>query len=117
VFFAAGLGIAVAGAVAACSSSAKLAGQGGQCFAATDCEDGLVCVPQPDGRSACTNDVSGIVHMEDAAAMPDAAVRDGTMTDAPPPNDGAQQDTAPQPDSAPPMDSSADSSASDGTTD
>ena len=66
--------VALGGILAACSTQAKAVAQGGQCFQAIDCQDGLVCVPQPDGRSACTNDVSGIVHIEDAAVPREAAV-------------------------------------------
>jgi hypothetical protein len=101
-------GAVVVALIAACSTHAKLAGQGEQCFQATDCEDGLVCVPAPDGRSACTNDVSSIVHMQEAGGPAEAAPRDGA-TDAPPsdapmmmpdapPAEAAPQDSAPAPD-------------------
>ncbi len=97
--------VALGGILAACSTQAKAVAQGGQCFQAIDCQDGLVCVPQPDGRSACTNDVSGIVHIEDAAVPREAAARDG-MADGQP-GDGAVSD-APPADTAPPVEAATD---------
>ena len=69
----------------ACSTKAKLIAQGGDCLQATDCEDGLVCVPQDDGRRICSNDLSGVQTIEEAAAPRprDGGPRDG-RADAPP---------------------------------
>ena len=76
-----------------CGTKAKLVAQGGECFQATDCADGLVCIPQKDGRRICDNDLSGIQVTEDAAPPPPRdGGRDGASdgpTDAPaPPTDG-----------------------------
>ena len=77
----------------ACSTKAKLIAQGGDCLQATDCEDGLVCVPQKDGRRICDKDLSGVQLTEDAAppreAAPQDAPADGVTADGPPPDDGA----------------------------
>ena len=83
---------------AACSTKAKLIAQGGECFQATDCVDGLVCVPQKDGRRICDNDLTPVQSTEDAAAPavadagPRDASRDGT-SDAPLPPADADTDT------------------------
>jgi hypothetical protein len=77
--------VAIIAALSACSTKAKLISEGGDCLQATDCADGLVCVPQNDGRRICSNDLSGVQTIEEAAAPPprDAGPRDG-RADAPP---------------------------------
>ncbi len=82
-----------------CSTKAKLVVQGGECLQATDCVDGLVCVPQKDGRKLCDSDLSGVQTTEDAAGPPvaDAGRRDGAadaISDAPTPPGDAADDTA-----------------------
>jgi hypothetical protein len=91
---------------AACASKAKLVAQGGECLQATDCADGLVCVPQKDGSRICDNDLSGVQKTEDASPPPakdggpkDGAT-DGAVTDAPPPPADAPDDTGGGTDSA-----------------
>jgi hypothetical protein len=103
------LGIALGAAaaatlLAACGTKAKLVAQGGDCLQATDCADGLVCVPQDNGKRICSNDLSSVQTTEDAQAPPakDAGAKDGTA-DAPAPQDSGQADTA-----APPQDAAAD---------
>jgi hypothetical protein len=58
-----GLGLAVA--AVACSSADKLSGLGGSCALVTDCQAGLVCVPEkasePDGTRVCSNNVNAFV--------------------------------------------------------
>jgi hypothetical protein len=49
-----------ASVVSACSSKAQLAGQGGECNVATDCQPGLVCEPQKSGSSLCSNNLGSI---------------------------------------------------------
>jgi hypothetical protein len=62
-----------------CASKAKLVAQGGDCLQATDCVDGLVCVPQKSGGRICDNDLSGVQATEDATAPAvDAGRRDGS---------------------------------------
>jgi hypothetical protein len=75
----------------ACSSPEKLAGQGGDCYVATDCEEGFVCI-----MNKCSNDLSQIQKMEDSGSdaammmmMPDG----GAPKDAAPPMDSTPQDT------------------------
>ena len=96
--------IAIAvGLFAACGTAAKLVGQGGECEQATDCEDGLVCVPEKDGSHKCDSDLSGI---QAPPEVPDAAGKDATAADAS--TDGSSGTDATQPDdvSAPPPDTS-----------
>ncbi len=98
-------GAVVLAVAAACSTQAKLAGSGAQCFAATDCQEGLFCLPQKGGTSICSNDVSAIQMTEDAAAGGDAAkpMGDGAAAG----DDGATtgEDSAAAPDTGTPMDS------------
>lgn len=52
----------------ACAPDPALVAAGGECFAATDCEPGLVCVPQRGGARACSSDLSQIVGRPPAEA-------------------------------------------------
>ncbi len=61
----------------ACSTPPKLVPQGGECFQATDCADGLVCLPEKAGHSTCDSDVGRIQKTEDAAPPRSDAGRDG----------------------------------------
>jgi hypothetical protein len=76
------------GASSACSSSAKLVAAGGACSLASDCEEGLVCIPTPGastGRS-CSSDLSTIQETELPDTGPDTgAVGEGGTGD----DDGA----------------------------
>ena len=45
------------GPVVACAQT-KAASEGGDCFAATDCDVGLICAVGKDGRRACTKDLT-----------------------------------------------------------
>jgi hypothetical protein len=114
-------------AVAACSSPAALLGQGGQCLQTTDCENGLVCVPQPNnGPKICSSNLATTVSTEEAGttAPTDAPTGDGNVApgDGAPPGDtgsptdgGARgkpdateameaQAAPPKPEAAPPVD-------------
>jgi len=98
LFFGVATAVAVAGLPLGCSS-AKTVGAGGDCFQATDCAPGLVCVPVKVGgeQRVCTNDLTNIVSTEDAAA--DGAARpagDAGSDGAQPPKDGGG-DAAPPP--------------------
>jgi hypothetical protein len=83
----------------ACSSPAKLAGQGGDCYVSTDCQEGLVCIPATAmcGNQAhkCSSDLSCIMSMLDSGG--DAAMMmmgdGGTPKDGAPPMDSSPQDT------------------------
>jgi hypothetical protein len=103
--------------LAACSTSAKLVGNGGECFQAVDCEQGLVCAPQKNGSRICTGDLTGVQSTlpaggdaaadatVDGAPLPDAPV----SPDAPPPQDNfvPPQDNFVPPDTNPPVDTGA----------
>jgi len=95
--------------MASCSES-KLAGVGADCLQATDCEEGLVCIPS-GGRRICSGDLSGI----EKPPEKDASTSDGNQTDAS--RDGAVPDAnkpdtnVPDtnvPDTRPPADTGAD---------
>jgi hypothetical protein len=100
----------------ACGSQ-KLGAQGATCLQATDCQEGLVCVPQPKGANICSSDLSTIQLTEDAtapamdaAAKRDAASADAAVDDAPGADAPVADDAAPPP---PPVDAApADASAS-----
>ena len=92
---------------AACSSPETLEAQGGPCFLATDCQEGLVCIPQPDGSRRCSSDLSSIQVPAEAGAsdavapVPEARAPADTAA----PDAGAGPDTnTPQPDVAAPPD-------------
>jgi hypothetical protein len=56
----------------ACSSKATAGGQGASCNVVSDCQDGLVCVPQKNGSSICSSDLSGVQQLPptpDSGAM------------------------------------------------
>jgi hypothetical protein len=117
LFFAALLGLSTSSLVlAAACSKGKLSGEGGECFQAVDCEDGLICVPQGNVgdqcnpevvNRVCSRDLSGVQTTTcgpnvggggDAASdaprdqvVPDAPRDTGTDTkpDVTPPNDAS----------------------------
>ena len=93
----------------ACSTHGKTVPLGGECFQATDCGDGVVCVPQADGKRICSTDISGIVSVEDAGGPPPADAGDAGSSDAGP--DAARTDAAPK-DAAPPDSEPPDTGAS-----
>jgi hypothetical protein len=113
-----------AAAFSACSSTAKLVGQGGACEQASDCDNDLICIPQKDGSRICSNDLSQVQtppYAQDSGAAPEAsatpaeggAAVDGpvTTTDT---GGGTQPDTStpvadtstPIPDTSTPADTS-----------
>ncbi len=92
------LTLAVALVPQACSQKDSALAKGQPCFLASDCQPGLVCVPQNDGTRICTDDINGV-----AGEGPREAGRDGNMpeageggdapSDGPPPMDTGVQDT------------------------
>jgi hypothetical protein len=110
VTFRFGIGALGLGAVA-CSTPESLAGQGGECFLATDCQPGLVCVPKKDGTRACSSDLSTIEHTpfapgeagvaadagEAGAASPEAGEAGASTDSATGTEAGASVDSAPSP--------------------
>lgn len=80
--------------------TAKLVGSGEDCFVATDCEPGLACVPQADGRRICSNDLSSVSFVPDASeAAPPAEAGKDASTDGSKPETGAP-DTSVLPDTS-----------------
>jgi hypothetical protein len=94
------LSLAVAVAPQACSQKDSTVAKGQPCFLASDCDPGLVCVPQDNGTRICTDDINGIAGdgpMEAGADanMPEAGEGGGDApSDSPPPMDSGQ-DTSP----------------------
>ena len=111
------------GILAACSKENAAIGAGGECFFASDCAPGLICVEQRDkGIRICTDDLRGVVGeppgMEEEEDAGDEAGEGGQETDGPVviPDTGTDQNVAPDtstPDTGidtglPPIDSGAD---------
>jgi hypothetical protein len=103
----------------ACASRAGAVGSGGECYLASDCAPGLVCVEQSNHTRICSDDVSRIAGQAPpdggGPAMDggDASARDGSRPDGaqePPDSGGPQPDTGgPEPDTGgpPPPDAEA----------
>ena len=71
---------------AACAPKNSASAKGQECFAASDCEPGLVCVPQRSGARICSDDLSQVTGQPPAeAGRADAgdATTDGPAADAP----------------------------------
>ena len=77
------------GAGEACGQPDNPATQGGTCALTSDCQEGYVCIKQPDGTRQCTNDLSSIQTTEDAGGGVDSGM-------------AASDSTAPQGDSSAP---------------
>lgn len=99
------VGLAAPLSMGACTS-ASLVPAGGECLQATDCEQGLVCIPS-GGKRVCSADLSGISTVPEAGGN-DAAVNEGGLdvitydADAAPPKDtGVPDNNPPPPDSGP----------------
>ena len=96
---------AAMGAGEACGQAETPAASGGTCEQASDCQEGYVCITQPDGTRQCSNDLTSI-QLTEEGGMEAAAM---AMEGAAPQGDGAappQEGGAPPPDSgSPPMDS------------
>lgn len=81
-------------------------GPGGECFLATDCAPGLVCVEQANKTRICSDDlnrVAGRTPPDGAAAEQDGST-DGASTDGPvtPRDSGVRDTSAPLPDTGGP---------------
>jgi hypothetical protein len=63
----------------ACASRPTPSGPGEDCFAATDCQPGLVCVPQKSGAFVCSSDLTQVA----GRPPPEAGVADSEAGDAP----------------------------------
>lgn len=88
----------------ACGQAETPAGSGGTCELTSDCQEGYVCITQPDGTRQCSNDLSSIQLSEEggteAGAMPMEAAAPQGDSAAPPQESG----TPPQDSGSPPKD-------------
>jgi hypothetical protein len=50
----------------ACGQAETPASSGGTCQQTTDCQEGYVCITQPDGTRQCSNDLTSIQLSEEA---------------------------------------------------
>lgn len=72
------------GLVGACSKDNAAIERGGECFFASDCAPGLVCVEQRNKTRICTDDLTGV-----AGEPPDQGGGDGGGADGEPGEGGA----------------------------
>ncbi len=105
--------ITVGAILFACAAQTSLSGAGQECFAATDCQDGLVCVPQRGGARLCSDDLSQVTGRPppEAGAAAEAGgdgPREATPTDGPAAQDTSMPDTSMPDTSMPPVDAGAD---------
>jgi hypothetical protein len=94
----------------ACSTQPAASGAGEECFQATDCQSGLICVPQPSGARLCSNDLSKVAGRPPPEAGAADTGGDGPREGAP--ADGPKQDTS-MPDTSVPDTSAPDTSVAD----
>lgn len=95
----------------ACAPERVLVGAGGECFTASDCEPGLVCIPQRSGARVCSADLAQVAGRPPAMGREDAATAEDAETDAPQPDEDSgqgQPDTGVVDTGAPPVDSGSD---------
>jgi len=72
--------------IGACDSPSPAGASGAACLQATDCQEGLVCVPQPSGALICSSDLGPIELSEEAGvsdASYDARASDGATDGGP----------------------------------
>ena len=80
--------------VMACAPHNSASKAGEECFAASDCEPGLICVPQRLGARVCSSDLSQVTGRPPAeAGMADAGDATTDVTTDGPSADGPVQDT------------------------
>lgn len=101
------LGVAV---LFACATPPAASGPGEECFQATDCQSGLICVPQPSGARVCSNDLTKVAGRPPPEAGAADAGGDGPREGAP--AEGPKQDTS-MPDTSMPDTSVPDTSVAD----
>jgi hypothetical protein len=89
----------------ACNAKSNLVDKGGECFLATDCQPGLVCIEQANRSRICTDDLSRVggrppaeAGGEDMDAEADGQVQEEAGADTGTPDTGA--DTGPLPQDA-----------------
>lgn len=98
--------VGVGTGLSACSATSDPIGPGGECFLASDCAPGLVCVEQPNKARVCSDDLTRVAGRTppDGAAEEQGEGGADAQTDGPPvpPRDSGTPDTGPKPDSGPP---------------
>lgn len=103
----------------ACTAIVTRVGPGGECFVATDCAPGLICIEQADKTRVCSDDLSRVAGRAPPEAGPEeqdggdaeGGVPDGSAGDVtqPPPDTGLPDTNQPPPDTgAPPQDAGED---------
>lgn len=102
----------------ACAPQSSRVGAGGECFLATDCAPGLICIEQADKTRLCSDDLSRVAGRpaSDGGAEADGAVGEGGTSDdgavadgaSQPPDTGAPDTSTPSDAGAPPVDASDD---------
>jgi hypothetical protein len=91
--------LGIGSAFVACNTSSSAVGPGGECFLATDCAPGLVCLEQPNKTRICSDDLSRVAGRpppEGGPAEEGEGGMEGGRTDGPTPSDsssGNPQDT------------------------
>jgi hypothetical protein len=96
----------------ACGSSSNAVGPGGECFLATDCAPGLVCIEQANKTRVCSDDLSRVAGRpppEGGAAEADGGEggvepdgSDTPDTSTPVPDTGIPDTNTPPPDTGTP---------------
>lgn len=113
--------LAVLAVGSACTATATQVEEGGECFVATDCMPGLVCIEQANKTRICSDDLArvagepppaaGTVKEPDAGDGGDAGeVFDASLEDVMP--DTGARDASPPPDAGAPPDASGDAGGS-----
>ncbi|MDF2693014.1 MAG: hypothetical protein K0S65_1397 [Labilithrix sp.] len=98
--------------VSACGSKSSAMGAGDECFLATDCAPGLICIEQANKTRICSDDLSRVAGRPppEGGAEGDAANEeggtDGSVADrTAPPDTGVPDTNTPPPDTGAPPDS------------
>lgn len=96
---------------AACAPESSRVGPGGECFLATDCEPGLVCIEQANKTRICSDDLSRVSGQPPAGGDGDDDGDAASEGGGPPSPDGAPVEDTGAPDTAAPPDTGAPSDA------
>jgi hypothetical protein len=82
----------------ACAPEPSPVGAGEECFVASDCAPGLVCVPQRGGSRLCSSDLTQVVGRAPPEAgaeeVPDTGAADGPAEATVPDDTGTVPDTS-----------------------
>jgi hypothetical protein len=86
-----GLLVAAGLIILACAQETSPVGPGEECFVASDCRPGLVCVPQRGGARQCSDDLSQVTGRPPSQPNGDSGDNDAS-DDGPPVEDGPVQE-------------------------